>query len=136
MLTDTEFHTEGVQLPHDHNIHVLCESAERNVSGAAKHKVELLLSPSASIEELRELLAKKLSTASACVHLQVLVRESNEYEPVTCGSVADVLAASNPAATTLTLLYMTESRYGCGFCTALCAGCCAGMCVGCCMADN
>jgi hypothetical protein len=122
-----DFLTEQVTLPRDQSVSVVCESEERGLFGQAKQTLTFALPPNAPIDVVRGMLADKLSTTSSCVHLQVLVRESSEYEPVTCGSVADVLAASNPAATTLTLLCMTESRYGCFYlcCAALCAACCA-----------
>jgi hypothetical protein len=103
----------------------VCGSEERSLLCQAKHTFAFALPPNASVGVVRGMVAKKLSAASACVHLQVLMRESNGCESVTCGSVADVLAASNPAATALALLCMTESRHSCfylcfaAFCAAV-----------------
>jgi hypothetical protein len=91
----------------------VCGSEERSLFGQAMQTFTFALPPNASVGVVRGMVAEKLSAASACVHLQVLMCESRGCEPVTCGSVADVLAASNPAATALTLLYMTESRHSC-----------------------
>jgi hypothetical protein len=101
----------------------VCGSEERGLFGQAKQTFTFALLPNASVGVVRGMVAEKLSAASACVHLQVLMRESNGCEPVTCGSVADELDESNPAATTLTLLYMTESRHSHFYlcCAALCA---------------
>jgi hypothetical protein len=101
----------------------VCGSEERSLFGQAMRALAFALPPNASVGVVRGMVAKKLSAASACVHLKVLVRESRGCEPVTCGSVADELDESNPAATTLTLLYMTESRHSYFYlcCAALCA---------------
>jgi hypothetical protein len=101
----------------------VCGSEERSLLGQAKQTFTLALLPNASVGVVRGMVADKLSAASACVHMQVLMCESRGCEPVTCGSVADVLAASNPAATALALLCMTESRHSSFYlcCAALCA---------------
>jgi hypothetical protein len=101
----------------------VCGSEERGLFGQAKQTFTFALLPNASVGVVRWMVAEKLSTTSSCVRLQVLVRGSNGCEPVTCGSVADELDESNPAATTLALLCMTESRHSYFYlcCAALCA---------------
>jgi hypothetical protein len=91
----------------------VCGSEERSLFGQAKQTFTFALLPNASVGVVRWMVAEKLSTTSSCVRLQVLVRGSNGCEPVTCGSVADELDESNPAATALALLCMTESRHSC-----------------------
>jgi hypothetical protein len=101
----------------------VCGSEERSLLGQGKQTFAFALLTNASVGVVRWMVAGKLSTTSSCVRLQVFARESVECEPVACGSVADVLAASNPAATTLALLCMTESRHSCFYlcCAAFCA---------------
>ncbi|KPA80735.1 hypothetical protein ABB37_04197 [Leptomonas pyrrhocoris] len=127
MTTDMEFQTVEVRLPHDRNVHVVCESEEHAFFGQTKQTFNFDLPPNASVDVVRELVADKLSVAPASVHLQLLVRESNEYETVTCGNIAEAIFASNPESNTLSVVYSTESRYGCFYlcCAALCAACCA-----------
>jgi hypothetical protein len=91
----------------------VCGSEERSLLGQAKQTFTFALLPNASVGVVRGMVAEKLSVASACVHLQVLMCESRGCEPVTCGSVADVLAASNPATSMLSFVYTAESRHSC-----------------------
>jgi hypothetical protein len=72
----------------------VCGSEGRGLFGQAKQTFTFALPPNASVGVVRGMVAKKLSAASACVHLQVLMRESRGCEPVTCGSVADELDGS------------------------------------------
>jgi hypothetical protein len=91
----------------------VCGYEERSLSGQAKQTFTFALLPNASVGVVRGMVAEKLSAASVCVHLQVLMRESNGCEPVTCGSVADELDESNPATSMLAFVYTTESRHSC-----------------------
>lgn len=126
MFENADFQTEMVLLPHEQSVLVVCESAEPSFLGQSKQTYNFSLPPSASVEEVRRLLAEKLSTAPTSVHLQALVQDSNEFESVTRGTVADLLSSSNPSTSTLIVTYSTESRFGCFYvcCAALCAGCC------------
>jgi hypothetical protein len=101
----------------------VCGAGGRGLFCQVKQTFTFALPPNASVGVVRGMLADKLSTTSSCVRLQVLMREGNGCESVTCGSVADELDESNPAATTLTLLYVTDGRHSYFYlcCAALCA---------------
>lgn len=113
VLANMELEAEAVQLPHERNVLVYCNSAEPSCPRQAKRMLSFSLLPNASVEEVRRLTADEFATAPANSHLQVFLHECSEYLTLTRGPFAVALAASGAVTSTLTLVYTTESRHGC-----------------------
>lgn len=113
VLANMELEAEAVQLPHERNVLVYCNSAEPSFPRQANRMLSFSLPPNASVEEVRRLTADEFATAPANSHLQVLLHECSEYLTLTRGTFAVALAASGAVTSTLTLVYTTESRHGC-----------------------